>query len=316
MYQDYYQFHCLPFENTPDPRFFFASEQHCEALAALEYTVRMRKGFVLVTGDIGAGKTTISRTMCARCRPHATVVELLHGHQEAAGVIAQVLRRLGLRHGETDDHGRLLERLQQFLQSRAERAQPVVLLVDEAQSLSDAALEELRLLSNLDSATARLIQIVLVGQPELRRRIASPQHAALRQRIAMARQLRPLNAADTGRYINHRLTAAAVAADGCGISFDSEAINAIFAYTRGIPRLINAVCDNCLLLGMVKETFTITAAMVRQVTEDMVPQLDAPAPQEQQPAPALGQPSPQPDHGKAMQHDLAPHGREHLSLAA
>jgi general secretion pathway protein A len=275
MYDTYYNFRTLPFENTPDPRFFYASEQHREALAAIEYTIRMRKGIVLVTGNIGSGKTTVGRTMLQRCSNDATIVRLVHGHRESSELIRHVLRSLHVKTRERDDHARLLERLEAYLHSQADANRPVVLFIDEAQTLSTEALEELRLISNFDTNTTKLLQLVLVGQPELRDHIASPKLSALRQRIVMAKQLRPLSIHDTANYIAHRLRAASNDPSHVTVSFSGEAISAMYDTTRGTPRLINVVCDNCLLLAFVKEQRRITPAMVRQVLEDMVPSFGA-----------------------------------------
>ncbi len=271
MYDAYYNFATLPFENTPDPRFFYASEQHREALAAIEYTIRMRKGIVLVTGNIGSGKTTVGRTMLGRCSSDATIVQLVHGHTTGTELIAHVLRALEVKTRGSDDHARLLERLETYLREQADSSRPVVLFIDEAQTLSIEALEELRLISNFDTNTTKLLQLVLVGQPELREQISSPQLSALRQRIVMAKQLRPLGIQDTVGYIAHRLKAASKNPKQVGVSFSGDAIATMYDATQGIPRLINVVCDNCLLLGFVKEQKRITPAMVRQVLDDMVP---------------------------------------------
>lgn len=271
MYDKYYNFSTLPFENTPDPRFFYASEQHREALAAIEYTIRMRKGIVLVTGNIGSGKTTVGRTMLQRCGQDATIIRLVHGHRNGPDLIRHVLRLLQVPTKDRDDHARLLERLEAYLRGQAEASRPVVLFIDEAQTLSIEALEELRLISNFDTNTTKLMQLVLVGQPELRDQIASPRLSALRQRIVMAKQLRPLSIHDTAGYIAHRLKAASNDPRNVQVSFSGEAISAMYEATRGTPRLVNVVCDNCLLLGFVKEQKRITPAMVRQVLDDMVP---------------------------------------------
>ncbi|GAB4192883.1 MAG: hypothetical protein Kow00105_06940 [Phycisphaeraceae bacterium] len=276
MYDKYYQFHTLPFENTPDPRFFYASEQHREALAAIEYTIRMRKGIVLVTGHIGSGKTTVGRTMLERCGKDATIIRLVHGHRSGSELIRHVLRSLHVTTRDRDDHARLLERLEAYLKKQADARRPVVLFIDEAQTLSVEALEELRLISNFDSNTAKLLQLVLVGQPELRDLIATPRLNALRQRIVMAKQLKPLSIQDTAGYIAHRLRAASIDPRNVQVSFSGESISAMYQATHGTPRLINVVCDNCLLLGFVKETRRITPEMVRQVLEDMVPSFAEP----------------------------------------
>jgi len=272
MYESFYNLTTMPFENTPDPRFFYQSEQHREALAAIEYTIRMRKGFVLITGDIGSGKTTIGRTMCERCADRATIVNITHSHRDGASVVRQALRAFDVPSRRDDDHGRLLERLGAFLLDRGNQMKPVVLFVDEAQTLSEEALEELRLLSTFDTATQKLIQIVLVGQPELRQYIATRKNlAALRQRIVLAKHLRPLDAEDTARYIAHRLRVAAANVARPGIVFERGALNRVHQVSRGIPRLINVICDNALLLAYVKESRLVSAAIINRVAEDMVP---------------------------------------------
>jgi len=274
MYHEFYNFELLPFENTPDPRFFFASEQHREALAAIEYTIRMRKGITLVTGDIGSGKTTIGRTMCERCADHATIVQLYHGHRDADELLTHLLRAIKVKYGRNDDHARKLERLSNTLHKQARQRRPLVLFVDEAQTLSDDALEELRLLTNFDLNTQKLLQLVLVGQPELRERIRSPRLLPLRQRIVMAKRLRPLNENDTGLYIAHRLKAASRDKDDVRVSFTPEAVREVYQHTGGVPRLVNVVCDNCLLLSFVREANEVTPNMVRRVVDDMVPSFE------------------------------------------
>jgi len=271
MYAEHFDLHSPPFENTPDPRFFFASEQHREALAAIEYTIRMRKGFVLVTGEIGSGKTTVGWTMRQRCQDSATIVQLTHGQQTRIELLQQILRTLQVRFRRDDPHARLIDRLREFCEQKIREDRPLVLVVDEAQTLSDETLEELRLLSNLDTAERRVIQIVLVGQPELRERLRQPFHDALRQRIAMAKQLKPMNITETRDYIRHRLRAAANDPDRVKPVFENAAIARIFAASRGVPRLVNAACDNAMLLAFVRETYTITADLVERVIEDMVP---------------------------------------------
>jgi general secretion pathway protein A len=269
MYADFYSMNSLPFENTPDPAFFFASEQHQEALAAIEYTIRMRKGFVLVTGGVGSGKTTVGRTLCDRCGHLASIVQVIHGHRKGVHLLRQVLRVLGLPTDQWTDRSMMLEKLHARLVDQMRRNKPVVLFVDEAQTLSDEALDELRLLSNLDTDTQKIIQVVLIGQPELRTRICNPRLIALRQRIVMAKQLSPLDQKDTNRYINHRLTAASMNPGSVQVEFTPAAMQEIHGVTGGIPRLINITCDHCLLLGMVQKTRTIEPVMVRNVIREI-----------------------------------------------
>lgn len=274
MYLEHYNFHTLPFENTPDPRFFYASEQHKEALAAIEYTIRMRKGFVLITGDIGSGKTTIGRTMCDRCADEAHIISVLHSHREPTEMLRQILRAMNVKFNRTDEHARLIDRLRERLIAHLDDNRPVVFFVDEAQTLSDSALEELRLLSNLDTATQKLVQIVLVGQPELRLRLRAPLFNALRQRIIMSKQLQPMSMEDTKQYIQHRLAASSVDPENIAAVFDDTAVRELFRFSGGTPRMINFAADNCLLLGLVRETHHIDAAMVRRVVADMLPRFD------------------------------------------
>ncbi|MEM1213945.1 MAG: AAA family ATPase [Planctomycetota bacterium] len=275
MYAGFYNLSVLPFENTPDPRFFFASEQHREALAAIEYAIRLRKGPVLVTGSIGSGKTTIGQAIIQRCRASANILQLVHGHGQPQELLAHLLRALGHSPNPNADHAELLETLRQQLVAQAETGRPVVIFIDEAQTLTDAVLEELRLLSNFDTPDARLLQLVLIGQPELRQRIAGPTMAPLRQRIALAKQLQPLSRDETHRYIHHRIATASIDPDQLGVDFDDDALDRIHNATAGTPRLINALCDNCLLLGYVNQTHTIDRPTVERVLHDMVPSFDA-----------------------------------------
>jgi type II secretory pathway predicted ATPase ExeA len=275
MYEAFYQMSCLPFENTPDPRFFYASDQHREALAAIEYTIRMRKGYVLITGGIGSGKTTVGRTMCDRCASTAQVIHLAHGSTSATELLRQLLRAMEVRFHRDDEHATLLEKLRKNLLARLQEKRPVVILVDEAQTLNDEALEELRLLSNFDTATRKLIQVVLVGHPELRKRLCDPRFEALRQRIVLAKQLQPLSPEDTKAYIQHRLRAASTDARNVRVSFSEGAIREIHRHSQGTPRLINFVCDNCLLLGFVREARQIDSSMVHTVIADMMPAFGA-----------------------------------------
>lgn len=273
MYTSFYNLRALPFENTPDPRFFFASEQHREALAAIEYTIRTRKGFVMVTGDVGMGKTMVGHMMAQRCQDAASVHHIMHGHRSGDELLRQVLRSLQIPCPSHDDHARRLERLQAHLAGPATDAHgPIVMLVDEAQTLCDEALDELRLLTNFDTAGQRLVQVVLIGHPELRRRVRAPHMAALRQRIFMARQLQQFSLNQTNEYIVHRLTVASSQADKRGVRFTGEAVAQIHKFAGGAPRLINMVCDNCLLLGFVgKARDQINESMVQQVVRDMLP---------------------------------------------
>ncbi len=274
MYEDFYQLSSLPFENTSDPRFFFASEQHREALAAVEYAIRMRKGVVMLTGEIGSGKTTVGRMMCENCGDQATILHLTPRHNTGLDLIRQVLQSVGLPVENENRYASMLHQIRTYLLEQLTQQRPVALFVDEAQSLADDALEELRMLTNLDTHNQKLIQAVLIGQPELRQRIRQPQFDALRQRIVMAKQLHPFQEQETADYINHRLAVASRDPHNAQPSFTHEAIQEIHRTTGGIARLINIACDNCLLLGSVQETRQITPTIVHRVVQDMVPRFD------------------------------------------
>jgi type II secretory pathway predicted ATPase ExeA len=274
MYEEFYNLKQLPFENTPDPQFFFQSEEHREALAAIEYTIRLGKGFCLITGDIGSGKTTVGQTLCDRLTDAAHIVSITHGHLTGDSVIRQVLRALNIKMRRDDDHPRLFERLRDYAQNSHLTRKPIVLMVDEAQTLSDPAMEELRLTCTLDTHTRKHVQIVLIGQPELRERIGQPKYLALRQRITMAKQLHAMPQEEMISYINHRLTITSGPSGAPGAAFDDSACNRIYQLGGGIPRLTNVICDNCLLVGMVRKKRTIDAEIVDHVAKDMLPAFD------------------------------------------
>ncbi len=276
MYRDIYHLNDLPFENTPNPRYFFASEQHREALAAIEYTIRMRKGIVLITGDIGSGKTTVGRTVCERCADRALIVPVTHGHRTGVRLLRQVLRGLDMPISRHDDHAAMMDRLHPRLLEQLALNRPVVLFVDEGQTLSGEALEELRLLTNHDTATQKAIQIVLVGQPELRSRIRGGDHPALRQRIVLAKRLNPLQLSETAAYIRHRISTASVDPENPRVVFAEAAEHEVHRLSGGVPRVINIICDNCLLLGSVERASSISLPMVQRVAEDLVPGFNEP----------------------------------------
>ena len=278
MYEKFYGLNRLPFETTADPNFFYASEQHREALAAIEYAIRLRKGIVLITGNIGSGKTTVGRMMCKNCDHQATIIELIPRHSNGVELLKQIMRNVRIPVSPEDSYATLSERLSKYLTGQADQNQPVVLLVDEAQSLENDGLEELRVLSNLNTSTQKLIQVVLIGQPELRERIRHSEFDALRQRIVLAKLLSPLSSEETASYIKHRIQTASINQEDIRTDFTGGALREIHRISEGVPRLINTICDNCLLLGFVDQTRSITAEMVHRVVQDMVPRFDESVP--------------------------------------
>ena len=270
MYRDYFGLKLSPFESTPDPRFFYDSEDHREALASTEYTVRMRKGLVLITGEIGSGKTTVSHALQQRVADSARVAVVRQGLTTGKQLLKQVCRAMGLSVSKDADRSDMADRIETTLLECHDIGQPVVLVIDEAQMHSTAVLHEIRMLSNLETPQAKLVQIVLIGQPELKTRIQTPEMAPLRQRIVLAHHLRPMTRENTGKYIEHRL-GVAVAPGSADVQLTPEAMERIFEFTGGVPRLINSVADNCLLVAYVRTLRVIDPDIVDAVTENLVP---------------------------------------------
>ena len=276
MYESFYNLKRLAFENLPDPRFLYESEQHREALASIEYIVRMRKGLVLLSGGVGCGKTVVTQGLCHKFGENATVIHLSPGHETKVELVGQLVRSLGYDVDASHDYSQILEVLVGHLKAHAEADRPVVLIADEAQSLSDESLEEIRLLTNLEANGIKLLQIILVGQAKLRERLQSPKLTPLRQRVVMSKHLRPFTLDETYHYIKHRLAIAkGVDVDEIQTAvFDDVAIQGIYTYSNGVARVINIVCDNCMLHGFVNKIKTIDARMVSRVISDMVPACD------------------------------------------
>jgi general secretion pathway protein A len=267
MYLTFYKLREFPFSITCDDRFFFESAVHAEALANMMYTVQQRKGMVLVTGEVGAGKTFLGNMLGARLGPGCLTVMMTNPPQSAKQLVGGLARRLGLSVRASADKLNLLEELQDNLVRLQIRGRLMALILDEAQDLTGPCLEELRLVWNWEQNGQRLVQMVLIGQPELRHRLLEPKWEALRQRVVLSYHLGPLSAADTPLYIQHRLR---VVADGaCTAEFTPDAMADIHAATDGVPRLINVLCDNALLVGYAKSTMRIDRTVIAEVLNDM-----------------------------------------------
>jgi len=265
MYKDFYNFSEMPFSMTPDPRFFYCSRKHEEALASLIYTVKERKGFGVITGEIGAGKTTLCRAFLAqlngdRCSTALITNTFLTGKQ----LIALALEDFGLRpvKGSKLD---LLRQLNEFLIEQLREDNNVVLIIDEAQNLRPSVIEEVRMLSNLETDKEKLIQIILVGQPELKEKLSWAELAQFRQRVSVHYHLGPLDEEETFGYISHRLKVAG----GDPELFTDEAKHEVYMATEGVPRLINKLCDRALIVGYVEERRIIDADTIKGAWEDM-----------------------------------------------
>jgi general secretion pathway protein A len=269
VYLDYYGLTEPPFDITPNPRFLFYSAKHREAFNHLLYGIRERKGFVQLTGEVGAGKTTLCRAM----------LEQLDGHYATALVLNPILRADELMKAIAIEFGldvKGMDRLEtvaainNFLLWQVEQRKDAVLIIDEAQDLTEELLEQIRLLSNLETDDRKLLQIVLLGQPELRDRLNSPRLRQLRQRITVRYHLRPLSRAELSRYIRHRLEVSG--AKGAP-RFTQPALWRIYRYSRGIPRLVNAVCDKALLAGFINHTecldYRVIGVAIRELEGDI-----------------------------------------------
>ena len=254
IYQDFYGLREKPFNLTPDPKFLCLTEKHQEALDHLIYGLDQKTGFILFLGEVGAGKTTVSRALLERLDQDYVVALILHPFLAEEDLLATIIRDLGLvPRGATKRE--LLEQLNDFILARKVEGKTVALIFDESQNLSPKALEEIRILSNLETDKEKLLQIILIGQKELEGKLAGRELRQLNQRIGVRYYLYPLNRKETGRYIAHRLQ---VAGDQGAIQFLKGAVQEIFSYSGGIPRLINLAADRALLAGYVKGTKTVS----------------------------------------------------------
>jgi general secretion pathway protein A len=267
MYLEFYKLKEFPFSITCDERFFYESPIHAEALANMMYTVQQRKGMVLVTGEVGAGKTFLSNMLGTRLGPGCSTIQMKNPPQSAKQLIKAVARQLGLRIRQSADKLSLIDTLEEHLVRLHSRGRLVALILDEAQDLPPASLEELRLLWNWERDGQRLVQIVVVGQPELRDKLQEPRWEPLKQRIVLSYHLGHLSGEDTGQYIAHRLGVAG--ASNGSAQFTPAAQAAVHAATNGIPRLINVLCDNALLVGYARGAHYIDRHIIGEVLRDM-----------------------------------------------
>ena len=285
MYAEFYGLRELPFALTPDPRFIYFTPSHIEVMANLHYGIESGKGLVVVTGEVGTGKTTILRWMMQRLDRTVLVAYIFNPRLSVPEFYQHVAKLLGVQNWETKSD--LLLELGRALETRHSRGLRTVLIVDEAQGLSPHVLEEIRLLSNFESDTAKQLQIVLTGQPELRDVLNNPNLRQLKQRIALRCVIKPLpTIEETERYIISRLLVAG--AERTHI-FSPAAVDFIYRCSDGIPRNVNNLCDNALLAGFAAGKETISRDLVEEVAEtfDMLPSSDrGMQPGEQKEAPA------------------------------
>lgn len=260
MYLDYYGLRENPFSVTPDPRYLYYSPHHQEAYCHIIYGIEHRKGFIEITGEVGCGKTTICRAVLSALSDNVQTALILNPTLTETQLMRAMLHDFGLS-VRGRDRLAYIETLNEFLLRTNASGGNVALLIDEAQDLSPRVMEQVRLLSNLETDQHKLLQIVLVGQPELKQRLESTGLRQLRQRIAVRYHISPLTREQTAVYIGHRLKVAG--SDG-RISFGPDAIKLVHKYSQGTPRLINSLCDNVLLAGYVGRTTTMDAACVKK----------------------------------------------------
>lgn len=265
MYLEYYGLKEPPFNITPNPRFLFFSAKHREAFNHLLYGIRERKGFVQLTGEVGAGKTTLCRALLEQLGGQFSTALILNPVMDADQLMKGIAMELGLQVKGLDRLETVAE-INRFLLQQVERGKDTVLIIDEAQDLTRELLEQVRLLSNLETDERKLLQIVLLGQPELRDRLNEHSLRQLRQRITIRYHLHPLRLGEIHQYIQHRLQVSG--ANGAPY-FTGPAVWRIYRYSGGIPRLINAVCDKCLLAGYVRQREKIDFRMVGTAVREL-----------------------------------------------
>jgi general secretion pathway protein A len=265
LYEAWYGFTEKPFNLTPDPKYLYLSQRHAEAFAHLEFGHRERGGFILITGEVGTGKTTLARYFLSQLSAETHTAVVLYPALTAAELLRSILDDL---HVEPDGESlkSLVDSLHRFLLEARAAGRNVVLLIDESQDLSAEVLEQIRLISNLETDTEKLIQIVLMGQSELRDLLARHELRQLAQRVTARYHLSPLNLADTEAYIRHRIR---VAGGEGKVGFTSEALRVIHRLSEGVPRLINLICDRALLAGYVEGHRSIHAKLAKRAAEEV-----------------------------------------------
>jgi len=265
MYYDYFEFNEPPFNLTPNSKFFFESSKHKEALSSLLYAIEERKGFIVITGEIGSGKTTVSRALINKLNRNTEVALITNTHLNSKDLLLTLLEDLEIGFQPGDSKSKLLSNLNEYLLTQAHRGHNVVLIIDEAQNLKPNVLEEVRMLSNLETETDKLIQIVLIGQPELKLKLGLHQLEQLRQRVAIYFHLAPLSFEEMQEYILHRLK---VAGRGPREYFAPEAMRLVHEFSNGVPRLINQICDFALLTAYADGHTTVDEYVMREAIGD------------------------------------------------
>ena len=265
MYESYFNLKIKPFDLLPDHRFIYLSKSHKKAITYLDYGIRERSGFILLTGEVGSGKTTLIRNLLDQHYEHVVLSKIFNTRVTSEQLLGMINDDFGLA-VQGKDKITLIRDLNAFLIDQYAAGNQPILIIDEAQNLSPDLLEEVRMLSNLEASNSKLLQIILVGQPELRTILASSGLRQLRQRISINCHLQALSRDEVEQYIVHRLE---VAGNAAAVQFVPESFDAIFRYSRGIPRLINIICDFLMLSAFADETSMISVDMIQDVIGDL-----------------------------------------------
>ena len=266
MYQSFYGFEEMPFNITPDPKFLYLSPSHVDALQHLKYGIQERKGFIVLIGEVGCGKTTLCRRLLNELDPERFETALILNPRVTE---TEMLETILLELGETIEHhtqNALVAQVNRVLMERIHAGKDIVLLIDECQNLSFEVLEQVRLLSNLETDKQKLLQIVLMGQPEFKEKLRQDRLRQLRQRILVHFELKPLSKAETDHYIYHRLTLAGASGRP---RFTKWALKAIYRHSRGTPRIINNLCDKSMLAAFVRDSDEVTWWDVRRALKEV-----------------------------------------------
>lgn len=268
MYHEFYRFKENPFNVTADPEFFFSSKSHTEAFFNLIYGIKQRKGILVITGEIGTGKTTICRKLLNDFDSQTKFAFIFNPKFTELQLLQMIASDFNIPLKSKNKFA-IVQTINQFLLNEASKGHNVVIVIDEAQNLTTSQLEQIRLLSNLETEKEKLLQIVLVGQPELHEKLQSPKLRQLRQRVAIYFHLHPLERNDVKSYIDHRISKALMPMAN-QINFSDLALDAIYQYSNGSPRTINMLCDRALLAGFVAETFTIDDSIIKHSAKEVL----------------------------------------------
>lgn len=267
MYKEFYKFKELPFNITADPDFFFSSARHVDAFENLKFGVNQRKGIIVLTGEIGTGKTTLVRTFLARNQPNIKTALVLNPNVSDLELLQFIVKDFGI-FGKYRSKYALINSLNEFLLHETARGNNAVIIIDEAQNLSIRAMESIRLLSTLETTKEKLLQLVLVGQPELLEKLRLPALRQLNQRIVVRFHLEPLSRNEVKEYIPHRLRLASFGPEST-VKFSEDAMSGIYEHSGGSPRMINILCDRALLAGFTQEVFVIDRDLVNHCAEEV-----------------------------------------------